>query len=74
MVCLQVVQHADSLVAQIQQHIRLEQDTNPVVSESIQANFEAKGELLQLVEKMGELKLRKSHVCVCVTGRVARQD
>ena len=58
-VVLQVVSRAATLVAQVQQHIRSEQDTNPVVSDGIQAEFGDKGELLQLAERLGELKLRE---------------
>ena len=43
----------------MQQHIRSEQDTNPMVSESIQAEFQDKGKLLQLAEQLGELKFRE---------------
>ena len=46
-------------MAQVQQYIRSEQDTNPVVSDSIQTQFQDKGELLQLTERLGELKFRK---------------
>ena len=55
----QVVRQAEMLVAQVQQYVRSDQDTNPVVSDAIQAHFEAKGELLQLAEQLGELKLRE---------------
>ena len=55
---------AESLVAQVQQHIHSEQDTNPVVSDSIQAQFDDKGKLLQLAEQLGDLKFREC-LCVC---------
>ena len=58
---LQVIRHAEILVAKMQQLIRSEQDTNPVVSDSIQAEFEDKGKLLQLVDHLGELKFREFH-------------
>lgn len=58
-VVVQVVCHAETLVAKVQQHIRLEQDTNPVVSDGIQADFEDKGKLLQLVDLLGVLKFRE---------------
>ena len=56
---MQVVSRGEMLVAQVQQYITSEQDTNPVVSDSIQAKFDDKGELLQLAGKLGELKFRK---------------
>lgn len=62
---LQVVCHAEILVAKVQQLIRSEQDTNPVVSDSIQAEFEDKGKLLQLVDHLGELKFREFHSIHC---------
>ena len=58
-IVLQVISRAESLVARVQQHIRSEQDTNPIVSDSIQAEFKDKGELLQLTSQLGELKFRE---------------
>ena len=55
----QVVSCAERLVAQIQDHIDSEQDTNPLVSDSIQAQFEDKEKLLQLAGQLGELKFRE---------------
>lgn len=63
-VALQVACHAEILVAKVQQLVRSEQDTNPVVSDSIQAEFEDKGKLLQLVDHLGELKFREFHSLV----------
>ena len=55
----QVVHRGETLGGQVEQYIRSEQDTNPVVSDSILAQFTEKGELLQLTERLGELKFRK---------------
>lgn len=56
-------------MAQVQQYIRSEQDTNPVVSDSIQTQFQDKAELLQLTERLGELKFRKVPVYAkCMHG------
>ena len=55
----QVVSRAESLAAQVQLHIHSEQDTNPVVTDSIQAEFDDKGKILQLVEQLGNLKSRE---------------
>ena len=54
-----MVHRGEQLAGQVQQYIRSEQDTNPLVSDSILAQFNDKGELLQLAERLGELKLRK---------------
>ena len=47
------------LISKVQQQIRSDQDTNPVVSDSIQARFTGEEQLLNMVETLGELKLRK---------------
>ena len=57
--CSQVVSRAESLVSQVQLHIHSEQDTNPVVTDSIQAEFDDKGKILQIVEQLGNLKFRE---------------
>ena len=57
-VCLQVVNQSELLMAQVHQYVHSDQDTNPVVSDSIRAQFENQGELLQLAEQFGELKFR----------------
>ena len=66
---LQVVSCAESLVAQVQQHIHSEQETNPVVSDSIRAQFDDKGKLLQLAEQLGDFNIPCPCVCEFVLFR-----
>lgn len=73
-VTLQVVSRAEILVAKVQQLTRSEQDTNPVVSDSIQAEFEDKGKVLQLVDHLGELKFREFHSGILVHQGHIRQS
>jgi hypothetical protein len=58
----QVVSLGEGLVAQVQQHVRSDQDTNPLASDSIQVQFHDKGQLLQLAEALGELKFPPGRV------------
>ena len=51
----EVVRHADHLLAQAQQYVRSEQDTNPATNDCIEANFSREEELLQLVKGLGQL-------------------
>ena len=65
---VQVVGRSEGLMAQVQQYIQSEQDTNPAVSDSIQAQFDDQGELLQLAERFGELKFREFSVSLVHTS------
>lgn len=51
----EVVRHADHLLAQAQQYMRSEQDTNPATNDCIEADFSREEELLQLVKGLGQL-------------------
>ena len=56
----EIVRGADKVLVQAHQYIRSEQDVTPVVACSMDVDFSYEGELLQLVDSLGELLVGES--------------